>query len=95
VLNYSTHKITLQHKQTNQVKKNKKKNILVFLEEAVVIEMEIIFKFDFLISFEIKKKFVFRDRMFLIGSWSERQWLKSRLFRWQVSKLSIYIIPSS
>jgi hypothetical protein len=33
--------------------------------------------------------------MFLIGSWSERQWLKSRLFRWQVSKLSIYIIPSS
>jgi hypothetical protein len=65
------------------------------LEEAVVIEMEIIFKFDFLISFEIKKKFVFRDRMFLIGSWSERQWLKSRLFWWQVSKLSIYIIPSS
>jgi hypothetical protein len=65
------------------------------LEEAVVIEMEIIFKFDFLISFGIKKKIVFRDRMFLIGSWSERQWLKSRLFWWQVSKLSIYIIPSS
>ena len=29
MLNYSTHKITLQHKQTNQVKKNKKKHTCI------------------------------------------------------------------